>query len=392
MKRLSLYWKCQIAVWLFSIIFGTIHYFINPAFSTFNFYPAIFLHATIGIFFLHMMRLYIVKKELLELTVFKKVLYLIPLTIVFSISYTLVSDSINTIFHWESKIFAAMGFVRKTFIMAFSNFFFFGIWNLTYFIYHYFKQSRLQRDNQIRLEHALKIQNLETEKARAEAQQHKAELEAQALQAQIAQLKKLQQMRSQIASDLHDNIGSTLTSISYYSELVKMQLKEEDVSLKSLLDKIGNRSRGTVIAMSDIVWIINPQNDTTVNLVNRMKHYAAEMLSERNIQYTINTNEEVEKIALNMQQRKSLYLIYKEAVHNAVKYAQCNKVEIDFLGTDHEVNLNIHDDGKGFDVQHANDGNGLINMKRRAEEINAHFEISSVKNKGTHIQLTCKIT
>jgi len=208
----------------------------------------------------------------------------------------------------------------------------------------------------------------------------------------INQIMQIEKMRARIASDLHDDIGSTLTSISYYSELVKMQLKEEDAPLKLFLEKIGNNARNMVVAMSDIVWIINPKNDTTNNLISRMKHYAAEMLGERNIQYSFDTNENIEKLKLNMQQRKNLYLIYKEAVHNAVKYAQCNKVEIDFGQADHYLRLSINDDGKGFDKQQTIEGNGLVNMKRRAEEIKADFEISSLIGKGTQLQIICKIT
>ncbi len=123
-----------------------------------------------------------------------------------------------------------------------------------------------------------------------------------------------------------------------------------------------------------------------------MKHYAAEMLGERNIQYSFNTNEDIEKLKLNMQQRKNLYLIYKEAVHNAVKYAHCSKVEIDFEQADHSLSLSINDDGKGFNTQQPSEGNGLVNMKRRAEEIKADFEISSLIGKGTQLQVICKIT
>ena len=109
----------------------------------------------------------------------------------------------------------------------------------------------------------------------------------------LMQIRKQHQIRKEIASDLHDDIGSTLTSISYYSELVKMQLKEDNASLKSFLDKIGRSARNTVSAMSDIVWIINPNNDTTANLIGRMKHYAIEMLDGRNIQYTFNSQHRV---------------------------------------------------------------------------------------------------
>jgi two-component system, NarL family, sensor histidine kinase UhpB len=234
-------------------------------------------------------------------------------------------------------------------------------------------------------ENELQLQKLKNQK-------QLSELEMQSLHAQMDHLQKLQETRTQIAADLHDDIGSTLTSISYYSELVKMQLKEDNGSLKPFLDKIGNSAKNTVSAMSDIVWIINPQNDTTTNLINRMKRYASEMLGERNIQYSFNTNEEIEKLKLNMEQRKNLYLIYKEAVHNAVKYSQCSKIEIDFTGTNHEIRLSINDNGKGFDILNANEGNGLTHMKKRAEEIKAQFEICSAQNKGTHIQLICKFT
>jgi len=208
----------------------------------------------------------------------------------------------------------------------------------------------------------------------------------------IGQILKLQRMRTRIASDLHDDIGSTLTSISYYSELVKMKLKGNDISLNPILDKMGDSARNTVNTMSDIVWIINPQNDTTSNLVTRMNRYAAEMLGERNIEFSININEEIEKLKLNMQQRKSLYLIYKEAMHNAVKYSQCSKIEVDFIQTNHQISLQINDNGRGFDMRNANEGNGLNNMKNRAAEIKAQLEISSIQGTGTHVQLTCKIT
>ena len=75
-----------------------------------------------------------------------------------------------------------------------------------------------------------------------------------------------------------------------------------------------------------------------------------------------------------------------------MKYAQCNAMEIDLIQSDHQLRLNIQDNGKGFNTQQENEGNGLNNMKRRADEMNAEFEICSEQNKGTQIRLTCKIT
>jgi signal transduction histidine kinase len=110
-----------------------------------------------------------------------------------------------------------------------------------------------------------------------------------------------------------------------------------------------------------------------------MKRYASETLDERNIQYTFSTNEEIEKLKLYMEQRKNLYLIYKEAMHNAVKYE-----------TDYEIRLSIKDNGKGSNILNASAGNGLTNMKKRAEEMKAQFEISSIQSNGTYIQITVK--
>jgi ligand-binding sensor domain-containing protein/two-component sensor histidine kinase len=208
----------------------------------------------------------------------------------------------------------------------------------------------------------------------------------------INQTLRLERMRADIASDLHDDIGSTLTSISYYSEAVKMQLREEDDSLKTLVEKIGNSARNMVTAMSDIVWVINPANDTTFDLVSHMKTNAAEMLMHRNIVYNFRISDKIGEVSLNMQQRRNLYLIYKEALHNAVKYAQCNEVQIDFLQTDQQIILNIKDNGRGFNIQQQNKGNGLQNMQQRADEIKAKLAINSEKEKGTCVSVSFKIT
>ena len=208
----------------------------------------------------------------------------------------------------------------------------------------------------------------------------------------LNQLMKIQSMRSQIASDLHDEIGSTLTSISFYSEMIRMQLPQENQSLKNLLDKIGANARTIVGTMSDIVWVINPKNDIPGNLIKRMKGHTAEICGERNIRYQFESEEDHRHVKLNLQQRKNIYLIYKEAVHNAIKYAACNEMTVAFKHKDKAVHLTIQDNGKGFDKNAASDGNGLANMKRRAEEIGAKFTVDTACGKGTCIRVSMKIT
>jgi signal transduction histidine kinase len=114
-------------------------------------------------------------------------------------------------------------------------------------------------------------------------------------------------------------------------------------------------------------------------------------MSDRNIAYTFNSNEGASKAKLNMEQRKNIYLIYKEALHNAVKYSSCSNIKIVFIQENSHINLSISDDGKGFDLLNPKDGNGLQNMRNRSEEIKADFKVCSDSN-GTTIYVDCKLT
>lgn len=200
-----------------------------------------------------------------------------------------------------------------------------------------------------------------------------------------------QQLRTQIAGDLHDEIGSTLTSISFYSEAVKMQLPQGNPAAGHLLNKIGANARTVVDAMRDIVWVINPANDVSESLVARMKAHAAEVCSDRNIRCRFEA-EDSTVAKLEPEQRKNIYLIYKEAVHNAVKYADCNEITVRFSRKDGFLHLQVQDNGTGFDQNAVQEGNGLANMKRRAEEIGAGFRLDSAAGRGTCVDLTLKIT
>jgi signal transduction histidine kinase len=174
--------------------------------------------------------------------------------------------------------------------------------------------------------------------------------------------------------------------------MVKMNLHEDNYQVKNLLEKIGNNVRNTVSTMSDIVWVVNPDNDITENLVRRMKNFTAEICCERNIKYNFYVDDNMVNIKLDMQQRKNMYLIYKEALNNALKYSSCSSIDIKLMQTDHSIQLIVKDDGKGFNITTAKDGNGLGNMKRRAEAINGKLMIKTAAKEGTTVELIAKIT
>ena len=194
---------------------------------------------------------------------------------------------------------------------------------------------------------------------------------------------KLQTLRNKIASDLHDDVGSTLSSISIFSEMAKQQSKE----VVPLLDTIGESSRKMLDAMADIVWTINPENDQFENILLRMRSFAYQMLGAKKINFEFEAADELTKIKLPMDVRKNLYLIFKEAANNMAKYSQASKAHFSLKEESDELVMMIRDNGKGFDANVIGDGNGLKNMRRRAAEIGANLTIHSQAGNGTTIQL-----
>jgi len=198
---------------------------------------------------------------------------------------------------------------------------------------------------------------------------------------------KLQKLRNKIATDLHDDIGSTLSSISIFSQMAQEQSKDT----APMLETIGESSRKMLDAMADIVWTIKPENDQFEKIILRMKSFAYELLGAKNIDFEFIADEEVEKFKLPMEVRRNLYLIFKEATNNMVKYAGADKAMFAIKGEKNELTMMIRDNGKGFDVSKSTDGNGLKNMKKRAIEIGGQLIIDSHPGNGTLIELRIAI-
>jgi ligand-binding sensor domain-containing protein/two-component sensor histidine kinase len=197
----------------------------------------------------------------------------------------------------------------------------------------------------------------------------------------------LANIRQKIASDLHDDIGSTLNSISVYSEVAGQQLDSNKENAGALLKKMGAASRGMIDNMNDIVWAIHPKNDQFENVIERMQFFAAELLSGKNILLVFNTDEKSKKVKLSMEKRKNFYLIFKEAVTNAYKYSSAENVTVDITTEGGWLCMQIGDDGSGFDPRGRNPaGNGLKNMRSRSQEIGADLHISSSPAQGTTVQ------
>ena len=196
----------------------------------------------------------------------------------------------------------------------------------------------------------------------------------------------IERMRIRIASDLHDDVGASLTKIAVHSEIIQTTSNAQKV--KPSAKKIGEVSREIITTMSDIVWSIDARNDTIGNLLDRMHDFVANTLSSRQIKVTFNTKGLESSKKIPVDKRQNIYLIFKEAVNNIAKHAKASQVDIQINNDEQGFRMNIKDNGKGFDVSQKQIGHGLINMKMRAKRINAKLTIHC--DQGMIIELTMK--
>lgn len=198
-------------------------------------------------------------------------------------------------------------------------------------------------------------------------------------------------MRNTISENLHDDIGASLSNIGMLNQLARNNTDNES-KLHDYLGKAAEDIQHVSESISDIVWNINPSYDNMGNLLIRMKRYAADMMDGKNIDYEINFTDQVDKISLEMDMRRNFYLLFKEAVNNLVKYSEATKVNMKLSFAGNFLELYIHDNGIGFDVNTATGGNGMTNMRNRAKALNGKLEIETLPGNGTTIHLNFPIT
>ena len=210
----------------------------------------------------------------------------------------------------------------------------------------------------------------------------------------INELLKRQAIRNKIAQDLHDNMGSTLSSISVYSQVAKIQQSKGNYEvLENVLGKIASTSSEMISEMNDIVWAINPRNDSMEKILQRMESFAKPLLAVKNIQFSFNYTADIFGINLEMQKRKNFYLIFKESVNNALKYSGCTSLDVNIGVKGNQLHLTDQDNGAGFERRKVDQssqslsGNGLRNMEMRAKEMKGSCSIESHPGKGTTVNL-----
>jgi signal transduction histidine kinase len=190
--------------------------------------------------------------------------------------------------------------------------------------------------------------------------------------------------RKRVSADLHDEIGSALSTIAILSDISKSKAQKLAPDLVNGIEKIGEKSREMILTMRDTIWSMNDNN--TQNIWERMHQFASEFLTTKKIKldWQIPLDKSIEQIEFT--KKKNLLMAFKEALHNIVKHAAAKNVIIRSEIQLDKISLQIIDDGKGFDVQSVeNQGNGLKNFTKRMEEIDGNFTIKSELNKGTEL-------
>jgi signal transduction histidine kinase len=212
----------------------------------------------------------------------------------------------------------------------------------------------------------------------------------------VKQLLKIERMRLRIASDLHDEIGSSIGSIVLRSRILQKEANSDHESSgwsnksKEELTRIYNTSTQIAAVMRDIVWFINPEFDKLDDMILRMKDTTQSLLA--GIQYDFTAPAEVLKLKLSLEFRRNIFLCYKEILHNIIKHSRADKVKIDINISGRTFFLSVSDNGVGFNVDAVSPTNGMKNLKRRTDLLNGQLTIQSAPGNGTEVKISVKTT
>ncbi len=218
-------------------------------------------------------------------------------------------------------------------------------------------------------------------------QQHQ-EFELKSTMAKVENQNKLQEQRLSISRDLHDNIGAQLTFIISSLENTKFGIPNLDVAIERRLEKISDFTRNTIVELRDTIWAMNKADFTMEDLSSRIFNFVEHAQSANHqIQFNFSIDKSLENKSFSSVVGVNLYRTIQEAVNNAMKHADATHIIINTEKFEEGLRIEIKDDGKGFDLNSTDLGNGLLNMNKRIEEINGNFSINSEIGKGTRIRI-----
>jgi ligand-binding sensor domain-containing protein/two-component sensor histidine kinase len=200
----------------------------------------------------------------------------------------------------------------------------------------------------------------------------------------------VENLRNRVARDLHDDMGSTLSTINILSTMAKSKLNTDNVRASEYLGKISDNSQRMMEAMDDIVWSIKPMNDSMQKITARMREIATSVLEAKDIDLQFRTDDSIEDVKMDMEARRDFFLLFKEAINNIAKYSKASGASVHLTVHHKRLLMIIKDNGVGFDIDKA-DGNGLGNMYKRAASLKGRIQIQSKPGEGTQITLNIPV-
>jgi signal transduction histidine kinase len=206
------------------------------------------------------------------------------------------------------------------------------------------------------------------------------------------QRRAMERERTRIAQDMHDEIGSKLTRISFLSEVARQDAKEP--SEGGTVEAIADTSRELLKALDEIVWAVNPRNDNLEHLAGYLEQYAREYYQVTPVECLITVPAVLPRVELTAEFRHNVFLAFEEALGNTLKHANPSRVNITMSVEGNTFGIRVQDDGRGFEVNAATGSmrhNGLINMRTRLRTVGGDCQTSSQPGKGTTVRLTCPL-
>jgi ligand-binding sensor domain-containing protein/signal transduction histidine kinase len=212
----------------------------------------------------------------------------------------------------------------------------------------------------------------------------------------LSHLVAIERMRTRIATDLHDDLGSSLTRVSILSEVARRRVADDGESSR-LLTEIGGAAREMIEALGESIWAIDPRRDDLRSFVTRVRRFAGGLLDGSGIAWQLRAPQESELIKLSPVERRQLFLLVKEALHNVARHSQAAAVTIHLAASGRRLTVEIRDDGRGFDPAAVapeaggSGGQGLRSMRERAAALGARLEIDTAPGRGTRLFLETRL-
>jgi len=206
------------------------------------------------------------------------------------------------------------------------------------------------------------------------------------------QRRALDAVRARIASDLHDDLGATLSRISILAEIA-VRRSREGTSDREIVETIGEAARAVVERLTDGIWAVDPRRDDLQSLAERLRLAAAEMLDGAGVSWRVEVPEDAARVPMRPDLRRQIHLIFKEALANVARHADARHVVLKASHADGILVVELLDDGRGFDAgapagaPPRMGGRGLVNMRERAAALGADLEVSSGRGRGTRVVL-----